>query len=228
MNKTLEKTSFSILRYLGRLLQPAQAFSSLPLFSLSFGLAALIVSVVPKAEGMLQYDREAIAGGEIWRIFTGHWTHWNAEHLIWDVIVFVALGVACERIGRRGYIFCVFAGAPIISLAVWSVLPQMQYYRGLSGLDAALYMLAGVTLLREWQFGSPLRKSALFILLLAALGAKVGYETLYGRTIFVQNMGGFVPVPIAHLAGALVGTTVALMPRNSLKSREEIALPRVC
>ena len=212
MNKTLEKTSFSILQYLGRLLQPARAFSNLPLFSLSFGLAAWIVSVVPTAEGMLQYDREAIAGGEIWRIFTGHWTHWNAEHLLWDVIVFVVLGMACERFGRRGYILCIVAGAPIISLAVWAVLPHMQYYRGLSGLDAALYMLVGVTLLREEQSGSLLKRSVLFMLLLAALGAKVGYEAFYERTIFVQDMGGFVPVPIAHLAGALVGVAAALSP----------------
>jgi hypothetical protein len=135
--------------------------------------------------------------------------------------------MACERFGRKNYVLCLIAGASVISLAVWTVLPQMQYYRGLSGLDAALYMLAGVSLLREGQCGSPLRRSVLFMLLLGALGAKVGYETLYGRTIFVRNMGGFVPVPIAHLAGALVGTTVALLPDYSFPKRigiSELAL----
>ena len=60
----------------------------------------------------------------------------------------------------------------------------------------------------------------LLLMLLAALGAKVGYEAFYGKTLFVQDMGGFVPVPIAHLAGALAGTAVALMPKNVFKSGE--------
>ena len=125
MDRTLGKTSLHLLHSLGRLLQPAQAISHLPLISLSIGLLAWIVSAAPVAEGLLQYDREALAAGETWRILTGHLTHWNAEHLLWDVMVFVALGAACERLARKNYVLCLALGAPVISLSVWAALPEM-------------------------------------------------------------------------------------------------------
>lgn len=225
MNRTLEERCSSTRPGAGRIPRPARPLSSFPLFSIALGLAAVFAGALPMAGELLQYDRAAIAGGEFWRVLTGHWTHWNAEHLLWDVMVFVALGIACESSGRRGYLLCVAAGAPVISLAVWTLLPQMQYYRGLSGLDAALYMLAGVTFVKEETPGRPSGTFLLCMLLLAALGAKVGYEALYGKTIFVRDMGGSVPVPIAHLAGALVGTAVALLPICSFTSEAEAKEP---
>ena len=41
----------------------------------------------------LQYDRTAILQGEIWRLITGHWTHFPGDHLLWCVLVFAVMGI---------------------------------------------------------------------------------------------------------------------------------------
>ncbi len=55
-------------------------------------LIAIAVYLVPGAADLLQYNRQAMAEGQWWRHLTGYVTHWNAEHLFWDVLVFIVLG----------------------------------------------------------------------------------------------------------------------------------------
>src|SRR5689334_9624999 len=64
------------------------------------GLAVIVWLAPAGVAEALQFDRARIASGELWRLVTCHWTHWDADHLAWDVATFVALGVACERRGR--------------------------------------------------------------------------------------------------------------------------------
>lgn len=42
-----------------------------------------------------------LLASEPWRWVTGHLVHWSAEHLVWDLAVFLGLGVACELGSRR-------------------------------------------------------------------------------------------------------------------------------
>jgi hypothetical protein len=67
-------------------------------------------------------------------------------------------------------------------------------YRGLSGIDSALFALL------LWQE----RRSRLAILCAVAFAAKIAFEVFAGATVFVARMGtDVVPVPIAHVAGAM-------------------------
>ena len=51
------------------------------------------------------------------------------------------------------------------------------------------------------------------VAVLVAFVAKVAFEFATSSTVFVDNAaGGFVPVPLAHLAGAVVGAGAALVP----------------
>jgi hypothetical protein len=101
----------------------------------ALGLAALAVAIyaVPGATAGLEYDRAAIAGGQLWRLLTGHWTHWAVDHLLWDVVAFAALGLACEyRSPGRCWATPGVAGLAI-SLAIWVVepgLPLRRFSRG--------------------------------------------------------------------------------------------------
>ena len=55
--------------------------------------------------------RRALQAGEIWRLATCHLTHWNAEHLQWDLLMFVVLGAVCElRNPRRMWLCTRFGG----------------------------------------------------------------------------------------------------------------------
>ncbi|MEJ2591946.1 MAG: hypothetical protein P8178_11180, partial [Candidatus Thiodiazotropha sp.] len=47
------------------------------------------------------YDRFAIAQGEWWRLFTGHWVHSDGEHALWDIGALLVLGLLFEVHLRR-------------------------------------------------------------------------------------------------------------------------------
>ncbi len=187
----------------------------LPCASLLLSAAAVLVFVHPSATTWLQYGRLAIAAGEIWRLVSSHWTHVSADHLFWDVLTFLVLGTLCERMSRLRFCTCVLGSTLLIPVALWITMPQLETYRGLSGIDSALYVLLAVTLLkdevhgRRWGWVITL-SGVLFVFI-----AKVGYEMATGGTIFVNSGAShMIPVPLAHWVGAAVGMIVGLMPEG--------------
>ncbi len=157
---------------------------------------------------MLQFERAAIVQGEGWRLLTGHLTHFGADHLRWDLLAFVALGVAAEFQSRSRFLITLGASALLISLGVLIAQPQFVIYRGLSGIDSALFglVLAGV-LLEGWRarHGFSLAVGGLA---LAGFAAKCAYELITADTVFVASSDVFAPVPLAHLIGMLTGAAV--------------------
>jgi rhomboid family GlyGly-CTERM serine protease len=174
-----------------------------PLLSVA---AVAIHFLPPDAAAALQFDRAALAAGELWRLFTAHVTHFSPSHLAWDVGVLFALGWFCERKSRRQTAVALALSAAAISLAVWFALPTFQIYRGLSGLDCALF---GLLATRQIQHRSTAAKLT-GLLALVALVLKSGWETLSGATLFVSGRE-FVPVPLAHLMGAGCGVVAAML-----------------
>jgi rhomboid family GlyGly-CTERM serine protease len=179
--------------------------------ALALGAGAVAAFLVPGAARWLEYDRAALAAGEVWRLLTGHLAHWSAAHLAWDVIAFVALGALCERLGRARFLACVGAAALAVSLAVWWAMPGLDRYRGLSGLDSALFVLLAVSLVRDGDSRRLLAGAGG----LAAFLVKLAWEGATGGALFVHD-AGLAPVPLAHLAGALVGLAAGVArPRPS-------------
>lgn len=183
-----------------------------PKTTLILTLAALAVFLIPGAASCLQYDRVAIGQGQLWRLATGHWTHANANQLFWDALAFAALGALCERRDRRAFGVCLGLGALAAALAVWLGRPELRYYRGLSGLDAALFTLLAGQLLRDAIAGHRFSLAAGLILLGLGFLGKITYEELQGATLFVANTAGMAPVALAHLAGAAAGGVALATP----------------
>ena len=186
-------------------------------------LAALVALMVPGTAEALQYDRHELLAGQWFRLFTCHWTHWNAEHAFWDILMFGFLAAVCERRSRAAMLWATFASACTISATLWWLAPQLETYRGLSGLDSSLFMLVVVLLVgdawrdRHWKF---LAGGLGFV---AAFALKLAYELVTGTTLFVDSVSaGFIPVPLAHAVGALmggaVGLTLQMNWRNSASS----------
>jgi len=170
---------------------------------------ALAVALAPGAAMYLEYDRGAIAAGQAWRLLTAHWAHWSWSHLAWDLLAFAALGLACERLSRGRFLACVAASALLVSLVVWWLLPGMQRYRGLSGIDSALLVLLAVSVMQQ-EAGS--RRLVPAAWALVGFLAKVTYESVGGHALFVPD-GDAAVVPLAHLAGAGVGLALSLTVR---------------
>lgn len=183
----------------------------IPRASLLLSTAAAFIFLLPSLAAQLQYDRVAIAAGEIWRLVSGHWVHYSFDHFFWDVLAFGFLGLACERRSRSRFLACVIASAFAISLSVWFCLPGMRVYGGLSGVDSALFALLVVELWNEGIRARNLGQVTMAAACLAAFLFKISFELLTGNNVFVQNLeSGTVGVPLAHIAGVTIGLLVGL------------------
>jgi rhomboid family GlyGly-CTERM serine protease len=183
----------------------------IPCASLLLSLLAAFIFVCPSLAAHLEYNRTAIAAGDIWRLLSGHWVHYGFDHFFWDVLAFGFLGAACERRSRHRLFVCVTSSALAISLSVWYGLPGMNAYRGLSGIDSALVVLLFMELWSEARRSGQPKQIVIPAACLIAFVCKVSYELSTGDTIFVKSLGsGMVGVPLAHVAGAAVGFLVGL------------------
>lgn len=182
------------------------------IYSVSFGILAILAYVIPGSARNLAYDRGVPY--EIWRSLTCHWAHWNFDHFIWSTGTFFVLAVMCEKENRKKFLACLISSAVAIPIALWFFMPQLNSYGGLSGIDSALFMMIAVTLLREkakqkewlWVTGG--------ILLLTGFCAKIGFEFITEITVFASNVGNMTPVPLAHIVGGGVGLFISLSGRN--------------
>jgi rhomboid family GlyGly-CTERM serine protease len=158
----------------------------------------------------LQFDRIAVERGELWRLMTGHWVHWGWSHCFWSGGAFVLLAVLSGREAFRRTLGCVIVASLAIGGAFWFG-TDLRFYRGLSGIDSALFTMLEVEMLsqqwreRRWDWVG----TAASALLLGFVG-KLGYEVATGQALFVDiQASGMVPVPLAHAVGAVVGVVMA-------------------
>ena len=158
--------------------------------------AAVLAGIVPGAAALLEYDRAAVAGGELWRLLTCHLAHLSPEHLLWDALTFAGLGWMCEQRGRGRLVLTLVVSAVAIPAVLFVFDPGLAVYRGLSGLDMAL---AGLLAAGELRRSPRVAGAALVV-----LGAKLAYELASGGALFVA-LDGAEAVPLAHAVGAAVG-----------------------
>ena len=169
----------------------------------------------------LQYDRQAIAGGEVWRCLTSHLVHWSFDHFLWCSLTFAVLGAVCERLSARGYLATLAAAGCTIPLAAWFFQPDMMHYRGLSGLASAVFIFTAAMLAQDARRRGERLVLALAVLAGAAFSGKILFEYATGSALFADSRGLFTPVPLVHLAGGLTGLAGAWVFRagNNLSCR---------
>jgi rhomboid family GlyGly-CTERM serine protease len=142
----------------------------------------------------LQYSRAAVDAGEWWRFATASFVHWSLNQLLWDGIAFVALACVAWRLSRTRFAVAFIASAIAIPICIHLFAPNVATYRGLSGVDSALFVLVAMLV----------GKRARIVLLLFA--AKIAFEFATGTTLFVHELApGVASLPIAHVIGAAIG-----------------------
>jgi rhomboid family GlyGly-CTERM serine protease len=175
-------------------------------------LVPFAIFASPRVTEWLQYDRAAIAAGKWWRMLSCHWTHWSAGHLLWDAVMFLVLGLCCERLAPRRTPACLAGAVLFIPLVLWWAQPAMHLYRGLSGLDSALFVLLAAVTLRESLAARRTAESAAAVGLILSFAAKTLCEAVTGVSLFVEAGGVFEPAPLAHAAGGLAGLLAGSAP----------------
>ena len=190
-----------------------QVAGRLPGASLLLSLFALLLWSSPALSQWCQWDRSR--PWQLWRWFTGHFSHWSVEHLVWDTVVFLALGALCEWRNRTQFLICMVAAAIAITGATSLFLPGIQTYRGLSGLDSALFGWLSMATLRTALARQDRRTMSIVFLFMIAFTMKVAIECVTSSTLFVSScQSGFVPVPLAHAVGVLSGLGLNLVSRS--------------
>lgn len=132
---------------------------------------------------------------------TGHMVHVSLSHLVWDVLMFVVLGVMVERaVGSFRFVAFMCVAMLGVALGVRWLCTDLAWYAGLSGIDSALagFVAAG------WLRHRDLRRYCGAVVL-GGIMLKSGYEVVTSSTAFADLAPGVVPVPVAHLAGGLIG-----------------------
>ncbi|MCA8948673.1 MAG: rhomboid family intramembrane serine protease, partial [Planctomycetes bacterium] len=157
-----------------------------------------------------EYDRER--PWQLWRWLTCHFAHFDGGQLFWSGGVFVAFAAWLEPHGRARLLAVLGVAAIAIPAAVAAFAPGLATYRGLSGLDSALFVLALAGVLRDALVSG--RRGALATAALFGLAflAKLAWEVAFGAAVFARS-GAFVPVPLAHAVGAAIGLVAELTTR---------------
>ncbi len=155
---------------------------------------------------LLEYRRPLLTS-EPWRLLTGHFVHLSLTHALLNSVALLLLGrLFADRL-RAAEMWAVLAGAPVlISLVFWMVLPELTWYRGLSGALHALYFTGCVVWIRTT------RGRARWLPIAALVGGicKVVLEQPWDASFPFQEWLGAAVVPQAHLVGAAIGTVAGL------------------
>jgi len=155
----------------------------------------------------LQFDRQAVLQGELWRLLTGNMVHWSVEHFLLDVGAFAIMGLLYER-HLRHYPWILAAAGMSVGCGMLVFLPEMGIYRGLSGVDSGQFAAA---LCVECVLASGQARRWLWIAPAAAIFAsKILYECATGEMFFgTESLGSIgLPTPLARAAGTAAGILV--------------------
>ncbi len=141
--------------------------------------------------------RDMVAAGEWWRLWTGHLVHTGAGHLGWNLAALIILGLAACRTGLvwTAFIYLLLS-MPLISGGLLLLLPELQWYAGLSGV---LHGLAALILVA--------RPSPIAWLGLGLLAAKLMLEAAGAWPV---PDGRYPVVTEAHALGFVFGLVAGL------------------
>ena len=157
--------------------------------------ALVIVSNLLPAH-LVEYERAALADGEAWRLWTGQFCHWSPVHLAGNLAALAAVAIVTGRPARR-WLALLPVAAPLLSVFLLVAAPELQRYRGLSGLVALLVV------------GASVEGGTIGRLLGLAYLAKLAFDATTGsRSVLLPE--GIVTAWPAHLGGLLLGLLAAI------------------
>lgn len=188
--------------------------------SVNAGLS-LVVLAVMAAELFLPAEsfeyRRVLTAREPWRLFTGHFVHLGFVHALLNCVALVLLGrLFADRL-KPPVFFGILAAAPVlISLLFLATLPELHWYRGLSGALHALFFAGCVV----WIGTTAGRARWLPVAALIGGTVKVLFEQPWDGSFPVHEVLRVAVVPQAHLIGAIVGTATGLLLRMRQQGKQ--------
>jgi rhomboid family GlyGly-CTERM serine protease len=181
-----------------------------PGFTLVACALAVGVWFVPGAFDALAYNRSKIFDGQLWRLITGHWVHFSASHLFWNLVVLVPAGIWLEKRDRCAARATLLLSPLAISLALLAFTPSLAIYAGISGVASGVLVALAVHGLRTEP-----RARWLWLAVLVLFAAKIAIESFRARPLNPELAAqAIASVPLAHLVGAAVGASSVLTAKK--------------
>lgn len=185
----------------------AQFRARVPLLIVAAGTLAIFLLIEwggDRAVAALDFQRQAINQGEIWRLLTGNFTHFGEYHTWMNAAGLAALVGILFWYLPAGWLA---AGIVCVPIAVGVGLywfADVDIYRGFSGANYGLLAM-GLLLALPQQY-------KLYTLAYCVLLGKIIYEQLPGYDVDYLRSEIGVPVAIeAHLAGFCSGTVMGVL-----------------
>jgi GlpG protein len=141
--------------------------------------------------------RADLARGEIWRLITPIFLHFNWPHLLFDMYLLFALGSEVEVRRRSWRLAVIVLTAAVVSNLIQYLLTHDPRFGGMSGVDMALFGFIWMKGLYEPEMGLSLSRQTVLVIL-----AYIAYAYLF-RSDFPYS---------SHLTGLVVGMLFALAP----------------
>ncbi len=176
---------------------------------LAITIACLAFTLAPGHwASALEYQREALQAGELWRLLSGQLIHLNPPHLLMNLAGLWLIWLLFF-IREAPMVTCLYRLPAILlltALGLWLLNPEVTWYRGLSG---ALHGLLTLALLRQWR-AQPTTHSLLLLLLIGkvvweqASGPVPGSEAWISGRVIVDS----------HLYGTAAGGIIWLLEHS--------------
>ena len=170
-------------------------------------LAVLVIALEAGGDTirlLLRFDRTGLQAGEYWRLVTGHLVHLGWGHALLNLAALgLIMGAFRPLVGWGSWGIAAIAAVISIDIGLWISSPPVGWYVGLSGVLHGLVVAAAVELLAT----SPRTGSVI----LAAVAAKLAWETLRGPLPFTADLSGGDVIEAAHLWGAVGGGLAAVV-----------------
>lgn len=156
-------------------------------------------------EAHWEWDRDALAQGAWWRLYTGHLVHFGIYHGVMNGAGLVAIAwIFWVDLPLRLWAWALGCIPLGIGLGLWLCSGDTAIYRGFSGVNYGLLM-AGLVLTvarHPWMYGAGL----------LLVSGKILWEQLPGYDVhYLQDEIGVAVAVDAHLWGAISGGVLALV-----------------
>ena len=168
----------------------------LPLLAATLG--ALLMLGGDDAAYWLRYERDALAQGQLWRLFSAHWVHLGWSHLLMNMFgLLLVWALVGEALNLLGWLLLLLFCSLFTTAAMWLLYPELQWYVGFSGVLHGMLFGGAMMLFGGGDKGAALLAGIVLLKLLweQLLGPLPGSESAAGGAVIVE----------AHLYGALAG-----------------------